>query len=228
MTNEYYNYLGYGVTDSNGIAKLDHDASGNPINHSYTGVGAGEIDVVASLDNPIASGSIVSEPCNVLDCTYYDDGFGNNPNYYSNTNNVSQTVVTDGRKLESTNSTTANYLLNIGDTPSSLASTRDFIFPFCIEMDIVDFDTNEHQIGFNSATSNLGRKFSQLGISSAPFHLKVKFEEMNGVRYANYYLDNNTTPTYQKGVDNEMNYAIVFQCLASHYFTFKNVKVYPI
>ena len=65
MTN--YRYLGYGVTDSNGVAKLDHDANGDPLTHSYTGVGAGEVDVVASLDNPVSSGSIVSEPYSILD-----------------------------------------------------------------------------------------------------------------------------------------------------------------
>ena len=49
-----YNYLGYGVTDENGIAKLDHDANGDSISHSYTGTGAGKIDVVpkASISLP--------------------------------------------------------------------------------------------------------------------------------------------------------------------------------
>ena len=65
-----YIYLGYGVTDSNGVAKLDHDANGDPISHSYTGTGAGEIDIVASLDNPIGEGSIQSE-ISVEDCVIY-------------------------------------------------------------------------------------------------------------------------------------------------------------
>lgn len=67
-----YKYLGYGVTNENGVAHLDHNADGKPINHSYTGVGAGEVDVVASLDNPVSSGSIVSETYEVLDCIWYD------------------------------------------------------------------------------------------------------------------------------------------------------------
>ena len=80
-----YIYKGYGVTDSNGVAHLDHDANGNPINHSYTGVGAGEIDVVASLDNPVSSGSIVSEPYELWDTLLYDDATSTgykNPNWY--------------------------------------------------------------------------------------------------------------------------------------------------
>ena len=69
-----YKYLGWGKTDENGVAKLDHDANGDPLTHSYTGVGAGEIDVVASLDNPVSSGSIVSETFSVMDTLLYDTG----------------------------------------------------------------------------------------------------------------------------------------------------------
>ena len=100
-----YIYKGYGVTDSNGVAHLDHDASGNPINHSYTGVGAGEIDVVASLDNPVSSGSIVSETYSVLDTLYYDPTTSDTSSNYSvssgdslafDTNKLRLTRVTDG------------------------------------------------------------------------------------------------------------------------------------
>ena len=67
-----YKYLGWGTTDENGVAHLDHDANGDEIQHSYTGVGAGEVDVLASLDKPITDGSIVSEIYSVLDCIWYD------------------------------------------------------------------------------------------------------------------------------------------------------------
>ena len=67
-----YRYLGYGVTNSNGVAHLDHDPQGNPIN-GYTGTGAGEIDVVASLDNPVESGSIVSGTLPIFDCVLVAD-----------------------------------------------------------------------------------------------------------------------------------------------------------
>ena len=46
-----YRYLGYGITNEQGIAHLDHDANGDPITHSYTGTGAGELDIIASLDD---------------------------------------------------------------------------------------------------------------------------------------------------------------------------------
>ena len=69
-----YKYLGYGVTDKNGVAHLDHDANGDPLTHSYTGVGDGEVDVLASLDKPITDGSIVSGTLPVFDCYRHDDG----------------------------------------------------------------------------------------------------------------------------------------------------------
>jgi len=74
MTNNIvYRYLGYGTTDNTGTAKLEYDADGEPLEHSYTGVGAGEIDVVASLDNPISDGSFVSETYSIFDVLLYAD-----------------------------------------------------------------------------------------------------------------------------------------------------------
>ena len=52
MANVKYKYLGYGYTNDNGIATLDYDANGNPLQSSgLVGTGAGKLDVVASLDD---------------------------------------------------------------------------------------------------------------------------------------------------------------------------------
>ena len=67
-----YRYMGYGTTDSNGIAKLDHDAQGQAVTHSYTGTGVGEVDIVASLDEEIVEGSIVSEIFVIDDCYWIE------------------------------------------------------------------------------------------------------------------------------------------------------------
>lgn len=80
-----YRYLGYGITNNGGVAKLDHDATGNPIQHSYTGSGVGELDIVASLDNPISKGSLVSETYELLDYIFYDKGIlSDNHDWYDN------------------------------------------------------------------------------------------------------------------------------------------------
>jgi len=68
-----YIYLGYGVTDANGVATLDHSPSGSSLSHSYTGVGAGETGVVASLANPINSSSSQSVPYTVWDTIYHNE-----------------------------------------------------------------------------------------------------------------------------------------------------------
>ena len=136
MTN--YRYLGYGVTDSNGVAKLDHDANGDPLSHSYTGVGAGEIDVVASLDNPITSSSIVSVPCNVLDATFYDKGLSGSGNYNDNwdtSDTISVSRDAEGTTLEyvpSASSYGRRFPNNSIKTPISNS--------YCIEFDVVNFN----------------------------------------------------------------------------------------
>lgn len=75
-----YRYIGKGTTDANGVAHITEDAEGNDIssNPGYTGVGAGEIDVVASVDKPITTGSIQSNTYEIIDGILSDiNGVGN-------------------------------------------------------------------------------------------------------------------------------------------------------
>lgn len=71
-----YRCVGYGITNSSGVATLDHNLDGTSISggHSYTGSGVGELDFVASVDSPtqINNGSDVSQPVEVYDCIWYD------------------------------------------------------------------------------------------------------------------------------------------------------------
>ena len=67
-----YRYLGSALTNANGVATFD-----------YQGTGAGEIDVIASLDNPITDGSIVSETLSVMDTLLYDTGTDPNHNIWT-------------------------------------------------------------------------------------------------------------------------------------------------
>lgn len=78
-----YRYLGYGITDENGIATLDHDANGDPITHSYTGTGAGELDIIASLDDSshISDSSIQSETFVTYDCIVVEDELTSSKSY---------------------------------------------------------------------------------------------------------------------------------------------------
>ena len=110
MTN--YRYLGYGVTNENGVAKLEYNSEGQKRDHSYTGVGAGEIDVVASLDNPVSSGSIVSETYSVIDAKHK----------YSGTSwkqNLSETANSDGSYTWSSNDGTNQGVFSFSSTAYS-------------------------------------------------------------------------------------------------------------
>ena len=69
--------IGYGYTDSNGVATLDYDKNGTEIstlaptgNSGYIGKGVGSVQLEAGLHS---SETVVSEPCNVLDAKIYDD-----------------------------------------------------------------------------------------------------------------------------------------------------------
>ena len=127
----FYKYLGYGVTNSDGVAHLDHDADGEPIDHSYTGVGAGEIDVLASLDNPIVDGSIVSETYEVLDCIW-DDPLTETPlknNWYSS--NLNLNTDSDGTLL--TNNSSNNLYFKPYPSNADLMLDTPFIVEFTVK-----------------------------------------------------------------------------------------------
>lgn len=114
-----YKYLGYGITNSEGVARLDHDQNGNPISHSYTGTGAGEINIVASLDNPIVEGSLVSETYGLIDAKYYNDG--SSVNGLSIQNGVS--CVSDGGYINISTSTSGEKYVRL---PVNILSSDNF------------------------------------------------------------------------------------------------------
>ena len=129
-----YRYLGYGVTNSNGVAHLDHDPQGNPIN-GYTGTGAGEVDVIASTDNPISSGSIVSEPYNVWDTIFYDDGLSGTQTKWD-TIVVSKSLESNGTKFLVTDTSAS---ARASTNPVDNASAYDYQpQPMAFECYVVD------------------------------------------------------------------------------------------
>lgn len=69
--------IGYGYTDSSGVAHITNDPDGETIS-GYTGVGAGEIQIVAELHD---DSSVVSQPITVYDCTKYDKGLSGDGNH---------------------------------------------------------------------------------------------------------------------------------------------------
>lgn len=97
-------YLGHGITNAQGIATLDHDPiDGEPMAHSYTGVGAGKVDIVAK------NGSLVSEPYALWDVIKYDVGtIANHTDIWTGNEDTTFERLTDYSRIsEKTAGTTA-------------------------------------------------------------------------------------------------------------------------
>ena len=216
-----YKYLGYGVTDENGVAHLEHDANGDPLTHSYTGVGAGEVDVLASLDKPITDGSIVSEIFVVTDSQFYDSGTTGTPNTEWWKNNNSLQLTSDNNGLTASNSTSSTYYLapnEIGTPKSSMSDLvdwNDFICEFTyrshtgtINLELRDSGGNVGKIAFNNLTLSDGDVFK--------------------IQYTNNTITatlNNTPLTVSGTVSGDV---MIRLAVLNANIVFKDFKVYPI
>jgi len=166
-----YRYLGYGVTDENGIAHLDHDANGNPIDHSYTGTGAGEIDVVASLDDNthISDSSIQSETFVVLDTLFYDEATSNAKNQYWFSNRWDNISVSDiGTTIEELSSASINYYISNVANSSTWGDRKLFNTNICVEFEVIEYNTGLKFIIHESDTN-----YKQLPLNSGSVKLEI-------------------------------------------------------
>ena len=155
----FYRYLGYGTTDSNGEAKLEYDENGNHLDHSITGTGAGELDIVASLDKPISSGSIVSETYSIIDALFYCQGTTGNVNSnWVAESGLTSNPDTEGNLLENSTSSGKYYASNLPN--SSTSELKDFTAPLCIEFNCIS--NTGARIYLNSSTggSNIDRNIT--------------------------------------------------------------------
>lgn len=214
-----YRYLGYGITNDNGIAKLEFDENGDPITHSYTGTGAGEIDIVASLDDSthISDSSMQSETFVINDCVFRDGGVIGDSNYtqFYGYANFNPQVISDGTLLTQSVASIYNYYANTDST----SDLYDFTAPFCLEFDVVDFTGT---VGTQIAESGQGgaiRTFAQLGITDA-CHLKIT---VNGNQIL-YQVDDGT-PITQNYTTTKARVSIIIN---NGTLTYKNFMIYPI
>lgn len=212
-----YNYLGYGITDSNGKAKLEYDAQGNQLSHSYTGTGAGEVDIVASLDSSITDSSLVSETFVITDCVFRDGGVTGDSNYtqFYGYTNFNPQVSNEGTLLTNSVASTYNYYANIDST----SDLYDFTAPFCLEFDVVNFTGTVGTQIAESGQSGAIRTFSQLGITGA-CHLKITVDGSQ----ISYQIDNGTPITQ----DYTTTTARVSIIINNGTLTYKNFMIYPI
>ena len=157
-----YRYKGWGTTDSNGVAKLEYDENDDPLTHSYTGVGAGEVDFIASTDGPsaIGDGSFQSETFVITDCIVYDRASSSEKNtaIWNNYNSLFDVSYTsDYTDLKENGSDNGRY--NLINPSSQTLAYLNIPFGTRIEVDIkcVDGETTNtpFRIMNSSATSNI-------------------------------------------------------------------------
>ena len=204
-------FLGEATTDENGLAVLED---------GYTGTGAGLVDIIAQTT--IDESTVVSEPCNVLDTIFYDDGTQTptSSRYNITSSDTSTSVVTDGIKIERTASTSSSYC-NIKINNST--SWRDTNTDYCIELDISygrpsDSNGGEY-VSFGG--QNIGM-WDLFHANSGSGHIMLK---TNG-NTLEPYVDGTHISTADKTMSSTDGFK--FQCYQTCWITFKNLKIYTI
>ena len=210
-----YRYLGYGVTNSDGVAKLDHDAQGNPVEHSYVGTGAGEVDIVASLDSSITDSSLVSETYSLLDCQFYQQGTTTPPENTWILNKFTPTYGSDGTTLTSTEFATC-----FANKKGTSTTVFDWDSPVSIEFYITNVTSTNADIQIYDNTNNCTRSFNVLGITGGN-QVKILVES-DKIRY---FVDGveKTPQQWNVSVD---TFRIGLRGTGT--ITFKNFMIYPI
>ena len=210
-----YRYLGYGVTNSDGVAKLDHDAQGNPVEHSYVGTGAGEVDIVASLDSSITDSSLVSEIYELIDTLFYDIGTSAPAENTWILNKFTPTYGTDGTTLTSTEFATC-----FANKKGTSTTVFDWDSPVSIEFYITNVTSTNADIQIYDNTNNCTRSFNVLGITG---NNQVKIlVESDKIRY---FVDGveKTPQQWNVSVD---TFRVGLRGTGT--ITFKNFMIYPI
>ena len=216
-----YQYLGYGITDNNGKAKLEYDSQGNSISHSYTGTGAGLVDVVASLDSPssISDSSLVSETFALYDCLKYDNATSSGPNNIWSANNVTLERKTEySRVYETTTGTDGNLTTQIDHS-------------VCIETDIQLVSTDYSRPFIALGQSANAQTRTSIGLPSSKrdgnwYHVKITFTNGTGTVA---FDDESPSSLIVNNYDSTGN--LYFRFVTGYEITeinFKNWKCYPI
>ena len=208
-----YIYLGYGVTDNNGKAKLEYDAQGNSLTHSYTGTGAGEVDIVASLDNTITNTSPISEAYSIIDGTFKDIAITGEKN--TNWTNPGSAVNVETDEIGTTLSNTSGTFHIWANNYSQ------FTGPFAVEMDILSYHDSGNG-GFRISGTNTNFVFKNYNVPQS-CHLKLMFIDGE----IKYQIDGGVVTTYANNVTDTSAY-VGFRFVGEWNVKYKNFVVYPI
>ena len=223
-------YIGYGYTNSQGIATLDYDANGTQIStlaptgsSGYIGSGGGEIDIKAKLHD---DSTVQSEPFEVTDCMVYDAGVSGkaNANAWSDfdTSRIRTTVGATGTLVE--NLYTGQVALSSNRAGTTTASPWDYIPPFCVEVD------------FQNATQN--KVYVQVHNSDNSTVITIPFQNQSDFQHIKLLVRTDKTQIWVDGVKGSDlsgispsgtrdTLEVRFILDAGCEFTFRNFEIYP-
>lgn len=127
-----YRLIGKGTTDSNGVAHMTKATSDGGSTWTdttgYTGVGAGEIDLLASTDNPITSSSCQSAPYPVIDAFVKDNCTTDTSVWGGSTVSIDRT---SGEYMQVTGNGSSNALLFVKNQVNDVFDyTQSYAFEF--------------------------------------------------------------------------------------------------
>ena len=218
-----YRYLGYGVTDENGIAKLDHNPQGNPLTHSYTGTGAGKVDIVASLDDEIDDSSLVSETYSIRDgllldhCTSEVTG-----RWYNYQNILSIEYNNNGMTITKNEQNNTQRYLYWNDTAISttkIGGYNTITTPMCIEFDCSAI-TGSIQLVFVDNASTPNQRFIEISNTG---HYRIV---LNG-ETVTVYCENTQVGSSLSLNGSNTQFRMGFN-VANESITIKDFVIYPI
>jgi hypothetical protein len=191
-----YTPIGYGITDENGECTLDHNMDGESLSHSYTGTGAGKIDIVASLDPNVSSSGegTVSQEIYVIDAIYKDTGIdGTASDIWYNQQNA---VNTRGAEYSEISENGGTAILRL-KTTNSIDKTN-----ICVEFDVWQDGsaTNNFMSFVNTSMGTYSGTYSlsQLNLQTETWnHIKLVVDSSgvvtpNGITSAQKTLNVNT------------------------------------
>ena len=211
-----YRFIGTGETDASGVARLTKDPQGQTIS-GYTGSGVGEVDFVASLDNPIESGSIVSVPYSVLDATFKDIGTSTNYGTWTSTDFT-------GTKIERNSEYTTLIPEDTWDTQNKSISDTDLCIEFDCNLTFSDAIENHFLRFYKSNASVTSITPLRLGLVSGQWsHIKLV---RNGTT-VNITVDG-TSKTPLTGATSIDEFRVIMSNAKITNMKYKNFMIYPV
>lgn len=226
MTNVLKKLIGYGYTDNKGIATLDYTEDGTDITTlqptgetGYIGNGVGSVQVEAEIhDNSI----LVSVPCNVLDCLFYDTlTTGTVPSMIKKTGSME--LTSDDNGLTMNNSTTSYQYVGF-DKEKSSSTLSDWIdwIDFAFEFELISSENpSSSTVELRPQTSS-ARQYLLSGFSNND---KIKIEYRNDGSIKQF--KNDVLQSTYSFKANELT-SIRFMVQKNAKIIIKNVKIWSI